>query len=102
MNSRASLLKSTRAWGLLGTAVGLYVIIFGIFGKVDMSWIMPDTSQIAHTIVDVWPKMPFFVQKEDTPQGQVIYYTVPTRQLTRQEMAQLGMTNAVPHPAKPR
>jgi hypothetical protein len=87
---------------LLGTGVVLYIVVFVVFGRTDVSWIMPDTQQIARTIVDVWPRMPFFVQQENTPDGQVTYYTVPTRQLTRQEMRQLGMTNAVAAPKNPR
>ncbi len=89
------LIRSRHLWGLLATAVVLYILVFVVFGRSDVGWFMPNTQQMARTIVDVWPRMPFFVQKEDTPTGQVIYYTVPTRQLTRQEMRQLGMTNAV-------
>ncbi len=97
-----SALKSTRLWGLLGTGVALYVLVFIVFGRVDMSWIMPDTNQIAHTIIKVWPKMPFFVQTEQTPQGEVVYYTVSTHQFSRAELKQMGVTNAAPQPAQPR
>jgi hypothetical protein len=96
-------------WGLIGTGVALYLLVFVVFGKIDMSWIMPDTSQIARTMVEVWPRMPFFaVQKETVGEargkgeGQVIYYTVPTRQLTPQELARMGATNGIPHPAAPK
>jgi hypothetical protein len=104
-----SFLKSPRLWGLAGTAVVLYFLVFVVFGKLDVSWLMPDTNQIARTLVSVWPRMPFFaVQKENVrdingqEQGQVIYYTVPTRQFTSKELAQMGVTNVVAHPARPK
>jgi hypothetical protein len=101
----SSIFKSPRLWGLTGTGVVLYFLAFVVFGKLDMSWIMPDTNQIARTMIDVWPHMPFFaVQKESIAggRGQVIYYTVPTRQFTPQELVRLGATNAAPQPAAPR
>jgi hypothetical protein len=100
-----SILKSTRLWGLTGTALVLYCLFFVVLGKLDMSWIMPDTNQIARTLIEVWPRMPFFaVQKESIDGGkeQEIYYTVPTRQFTPQELARMGATNAVAHPAAPK
>jgi hypothetical protein len=101
----SSILKSTRLWGLTGTALVLYFLVFVVFGKLDMSWIMPDTNQIARTFMSVWPQMPFFaVQKESVNggKGQEIYYTVPTRQFTPQELARMGATNAAVHPAAPK
>ncbi len=105
----AKILKSRRIWGLAGTAIVLYLLTFVIFGKLNVSGIMPDTNQIARTIITVWPRMPFFtVQKESVSdgsadgRGQYIYYTVPTRQLTPQELAQMGVTNSVAHPAMPK
>ena len=100
-----SILKSPRLWGLTGTALVLYFVVFVVLGKLDMSWIMPDTNQIARTLVEVWPRMPFFaVQKESVNggKGEEIYYTVPTRQFTPQELARMGATNAAPHPAAPK
>ena len=94
--------KSVRFWGLLGTAIGLYVFFFIMLGKINMSWAMPDTNKIAHNIIKVWPQMPFFVQKQQTDQGEVIYYTVSTHQFTQAELKQMGVTNAAPQPAKPR
>jgi hypothetical protein len=70
-----------------------------------MSWIMPDTRQIAEDVIKVWPHMPFFAAQTVTDRnGNVheIYYTVPTRQFSRQEMTQMGMTNAVAHPSAPK
>jgi len=92
-------------WGLTGTALVLYFLVFVVFGKLDMSWIMPDTNQIARTFMSVWPRMPFFAaQKEPVNggKGQEIYYTVPTRQFTPQELARMGATNATAHPAAPK
>jgi len=106
-----SILKSTRLWGLTGTALVLYFVVFVLCGKLDMSWIMPNTRDIALTFMQVWPQMPFFaVQKENVTdaqgqvQGEVIYYTVPTRQFTPQELARMGVgtTNATIHPAAPK
>jgi hypothetical protein len=99
-----SILKRTRhLWGLLGTGVVLYVLVFVVLGKLDVSWIMPPTNKIAAAIIDLWPKMPFFVEKHPAPDGvgQEIYYTVPTRQLTPAELAKMGLTNVNPHPARP-
>ncbi len=101
----SSILKSPRLWGLTGTGIVLYFLVFVLFGKTDMSWIMPDTNQLARTMIDVWPRMPFFaVQKEASSDGNgtIVYYTVPTRQLSAKEIALMGMTNAAVHPATPK
>ena len=105
LKALSSILKSTRLWGLTGTALVLYFLVFVVCGKLDMSWIMPDTNRLARTMIAVWPQMPFLtVQKESVNggQGQVIYYTVPTRQFTPQELARMGVTNATAHPAAPK
>ena len=96
MNALARIYKSVRFWGLLGTAVGLYVFFFIMLGKIDMTWAMPDTDKLARSIINVWPQMPFFVRKEQTSQGEVVYYTVSTHQFTRAELKQMGVTNAAP------
>ncbi len=98
----ARIAKSTRTWGLLGTGVGLYLLFFFVLGRIDMSWAMPDTDRLARNIIKVWPQMPFFVRTEQTPQGQVVYYTVSTHQFTQAELRQMGVTNATATPAKPR
>jgi hypothetical protein len=109
LNKIAAFSKSTRLWGLVGTGVALYFLVFVVLGRLDMSWIMPDTNQIARTLIEIWPRMPFFAVQKDTVKdaqgkdyGQVIYYTVPTRQLTPQELARMGITNGVAHPAAPK
>jgi len=98
-------LKSPRLWGLAGTALLLYFLVFVAFGRLDVSWIMPPTDRIAKAIIDVWPRMPFFaVQKESIDSGgnEVVYYTVPTRQLTPQEIARIGSTNVAVRPVAPK
>ena len=102
MTALARLYKSVRFWGLLGTAAVLYLFFFVILGRLDMSWALPDTNKIAHNIIKIWPQMPFFVQKEQTSQGEAVYYTVSTHQFTPAELKQMGVTNAAPQPAKPR
>jgi hypothetical protein len=100
-----SILKSPRIWGLAGTALVLYFLVFVVFGKLDMSWIMPDTNQIARTFMSVWPRMPFFAVRQesiDGGKGREMYYTVPTRQLTPQEIARMGATNGTVHPTAPK
>ncbi len=100
-----SILRSRRFWGLTSTAVVLYVMVFVVLGRIDMSWIMPDTNKLARIALDIWPRLPFFaVEKESTGDGgtNVIYYTVPTRQFTPQELRDMGVTNHVAQPAKPK
>jgi hypothetical protein len=105
LNKIASIFRSTRTWGLIGTAAVLYFLVFVLFGKTDVSSIMPDTRQMARNLLDVWPHMPFFeVQKQPVASGNgtYIYYTVPTRQFTPQELQRMGSTNVVAQPAKPK
>jgi hypothetical protein len=102
MNALPRFLKSTRLWGLLGTGVVLYLFFFFVLGRIDMSWAMPDTEKLARNVIKVWPQMPFFVQREQTSQGEVVTYTVSTHLITPAEMRRMGMTNATPQPAKPR
>ena len=90
---------------MAGTAAVLYFLVFVVFGKVNVGWMLPDTDRFARTLMAAWPKMPFFaVQKEpaNDGKGEEVYYTVPTRQLTQQELAQMGMTNATAHPVAPK
>jgi hypothetical protein len=99
-----SILKSPRLWGLTGTALALYFLVFVVLGNIDVGWMFP-TQKIANAILEVWPRMPFFtVQKESINggQGQEMHYTVPTRQLTPQEIARMEATNAAAHPVAPK
>jgi hypothetical protein len=104
VNYLATIFRSRRLWGLTGTAVILYFLVVVVLGRIDMSWIMPNTKEIARAIITIWPRMPFFqVDREQVAGGQEVYYTVPTRQLTPQELARMGVTtNATAHPAPPK
>jgi hypothetical protein len=102
-----SIVKSPRLWGLTGTAFVLYFLVFVVLGKLDMSWIMPSTDEIARTIIAIWPRLPFFEAEKGTmtvkgDTNEVIYYTVPTRQFTPQELAHMGVTNSIEHPVAPK
>jgi hypothetical protein len=92
-------------WGLSGTALVLYFLVFVVFGNLDVSWLMPPTDKIAQAIIEVWPRLPFFAVQTESVNGgkdREIYYTVPTRQFTPQELARMGATNAVAHPSPPK
>ena len=83
----------------------MYLLLFVVLGKVDMSWAMPDTTRLAKAMIEVWPHMPFFaVEKVSAANsdGTYIYYTVPTRQITPQELAKMGATNQDAQPARPK
>ena len=68
-----------------------------------MGWIMPDTNQLARSVMIAWQDLPFFTAKTETSSdGKYIYYTVPTRQFTPQQLMQMGMTNTVAKPAAPK
>ena len=105
MKPPSSILKSRRLWGLSGTALVLYFLVFVVFGNLDVSWLMPPTDKIAQAIIEVWPRLPFFAVQTESVNGgkdREIYYTVPTRQFTPQELARMGATNAVAHPSPPK
>jgi hypothetical protein len=99
-----SILKSTRLWGLTGTALVLYFLLFVVLGNIDVSGIYP-AQKIANAILEVWPRLPFFAVQKETINGgnaQEVDYTVPTRQLTPLEIARMEGTNGVAHPAAPK
>jgi hypothetical protein len=80
-----------------------YIVVVGIFGRVDVSAYLP--INFATTVQQAWPQMPFFaVEREpvDGGKGEIIYYTVPTHQFTAQELARLEGTNRTVHPAAPK
>ncbi len=100
-----SILKSPRTWGLIGTAAVLYLVVFGVLGRLDMGWIMPDTNQLARSITVAWQNLPFFTTQKDAPaegKDQYVYYTVPTKQFSAKELAQMGVTNAAEKPVAPK
>ena len=100
-----SIFKSRHLWGLTGTGLVLYFVVFVVFGRVNLNWVMPDTDRMARTLIEAWPKLPFFTVEKvpiNGGKGEEVYYTVPTRQLTAQELTQMGVTNAAVHPAMPK
>jgi hypothetical protein len=87
-----------RTLGIGGlTALALFVF-FNFVGKIDVSWALPWTKPFRMR----WPDLPVFASwKTTTPDGHAeTIYQVPTRQLTREEIAHLRytppVTNAVP------
>jgi hypothetical protein len=81
--------KSYRLWGIAGLSLALYVLVIGVFGNIDISGFLP--VKLATSIQMEWPDLPFFsVEKHSINNGrnQETYYTVPTRLLTPQEIAQ--------------
>jgi molecular chaperone DnaK (HSP70) len=99
------ILKSRHLWGLTGTAFALYFLVFVVLGNIDVGWMLP-TQKIANAILEVWPRLPFFAMQKESINGgkqQEIRYTVPTRQLTPQEIARMmEATNAAAHPVQPK
>jgi hypothetical protein len=89
-----------RFMGITGLCLLGYIVVIGIFGNTDISPLLP--TEYARSIQTHWPDLPFFtVQKQahDDDRDQTIYYTVPTRQLTPQEIAALKATGPEPKAA---
>jgi hypothetical protein len=92
-----------RALGLAATALGYYLLFWVVLAKVNVGW-LPQTNKMANAVIAFWQDLPFFTVEKGPDadgNGQVTYYTVPTRQVTRQELAQMMGTNAAPNPAPP-
>ena len=96
-------MHSLRAWIVRFAGVTLLTVLtlwvfFNFVGKIDVGWALPWTKPFRHP----WPDLPpFAVWKTTAPNGGTeTIYQVPTRQLTRAEVAQLtytptaGATNA--------
>jgi hypothetical protein len=75
-----------------------YIVIIGIFGNTDISGFLP--QETAKAIATRWPNLPFFKTQRQTldDDQQETYFTVPTRQLTPQELAALMATGTKPKP----
>lgn len=89
--SLLSLFKWYRIVGIAALSMIAYVLLVRVFGDMDVSWIFPHDKP-GTTLRMHWPDLPFFtVTQETAPDGknQETYYTVPTRQLTAKELAQL-------------
>ena len=92
-----------RLMGISGLFLIAYIVVIGVFGNTDISWLLP--QQFAASLQEAWPRMPFFaVEKKSVDDGkeQEIYYTVPTRQLTQLDLMRMGVTNSLAHPAAPK
>jgi hypothetical protein len=78
-------------------------IFFNFVGKINVSWALPWTKPFHMH----WPDLPVFASwRTTTDDGrQETIYQVPTRQLTREEIAHLRytppVTNAVPATSPP-
>jgi hypothetical protein len=85
-----ALFRLRRVLGLLATGVILYFIVFVVFGRTDVGWMLPKVVRHIQ-----WPDLPrFFYSTQKTSDGRdEAIYTVPSRQLTAPELAQLTATN---------
>ncbi len=89
-----------RVLGITTLSIIAYILAFYVFGKTDVTGFLPPRTIMRFH----WPDLPyFFVSKEKSPDGQSeeTVYTVPSRQLTASELAQLEATNQTAKPAKP-
>lgn len=94
-------MRAIRPWlirfaGVTGLSLFTFFIFFNYVGKIDISWALPWTKPFRLH----WPELPRFASwKTTSPDGQPeTIYQVPTRQLTKAEIAQMyytpGATNA--------
>jgi hypothetical protein len=84
-----ALFRWQRLIGLGVTGLIFYGVVFGLLGRTHVGWTRsPSASHFS------WPALPHFtVWKKPAPGGgEETIYTVPSRQLTTREMAQLGAT----------
>jgi hypothetical protein len=75
-----------RMLGISALCVAAYLVVFVGLGKTDMSWFLPpSTRPYFH-----WPDLPrFLAWRQTSGNAQEIIYTVPTRQITPQELAEI-------------
>lgn len=92
-----------RLVGISGLTVLTLVVFFNTVGKMDIGWALPWTKPFRMH----WPDLPVFASwKTTTSDGrEETIYQVPTRQLTREEIAHLRYTppatNAAPVTSSP-
>ena len=84
-----------RLLGLAATALLAYLLVFVVLGRTDVSRLLPKAARTFP-----WPRLPpFLVWRQPAPDGhEETVYTVPSRHLTPQEMAQYPTTNRAPIP----
>jgi hypothetical protein len=98
-----ALFRWYRIMGIASLSVIAYLLVFVVFRKTDVSWLLPPSSPPGIPRFQ-WPDLPYFtVDKETASDGrhEETIYTVPTRQITPQEVASLTQTNRG-QPAAPR
>ena len=92
-----------RAAGIVGLTLLTLFVFFHSVGKTDVTWALPWKKPFRLA----WPDLPHFTSwTTSTPDGQTeTIYQVPTRQLTKSEIAQLSYTpaatNAAPATSSP-
>jgi hypothetical protein len=86
-----------RILGISALSLAAYFVIFVVFGKTEVGW---RTSTGAPRFQ--WPNLPAFtVEKSSSLQSedQETIYTVPSRQLTPRELAQIDASHRTEKPA---
>lgn len=86
-----------RVLGISALSLAAYFLIFVVFGKTEVGWRMSSSA-----VRFQWPNLPAFtVEKSSSPQGEdhETIYTVPSRQLTPRELAQIEAANRTAKPA---
>ena len=94
----AALFRWYRIVGIAALSLVAYFLAFVVFGKTDVSWLFPQSA-----LRFQWPDLPYFSTRHEVSSDgktQATYYTVPTRQITPQELRQLSGTNQTARPAK--
>jgi hypothetical protein len=112
-DSAATMMKNWREWAwfnfirlfqwhrILGVSAlcgAAYFLVFFVFAKTDVSWFLPPRDMVRFH----WPDLPHFATwRENSPDGKAaeVIYTVPTRQISAAELAQLPATNQTVAPA---
>jgi hypothetical protein len=87
--------RSLRPWlirfvGITALSLFTFFILFNYVGKIDVAWALPWTKPFRLG----WPELPHFASwTTKTADGQAeTLYQVPTRQLTKAEIAQMYAT----------
>ena len=81
-----------RVLGIGGLCVVAYILVFVVFGQSDVSGFLPRP----YTPSFHWPNLPQFLVRSDDSKKPETIYTVPTRQITPQELAEIR--GAAPNP----
>jgi len=92
-----ALFQWQRIVGISSLSLVTFLLVFFVFGRIKIGGFLPVTSGRM-----AWPDLPaFFSQKSTTPDGETeARFSVPTRQLTAQELSQMGATGPNAAPSK--